>query len=164
MTNGQTSYTRNADTAVAGMPIDSQEGVVKKSYVNPNGVIVFGTFMARVAGTGRSVQAPTTLADDIVAVAERYLAQEEANSYPINSNPAGIVRGPVWMRVEQDVTPDDAVFCDCTGATPGYARKDAGIVGQAAAIAAEVPNARFDGPSITGRDGIKIAPVYLNLN
>ena len=47
----QTSYSRNTDIAFAGMCAESQEGIVKKTYYNPDAAIAFGVFAARKAST-----------------------------------------------------------------------------------------------------------------
>jgi len=156
----QLSYSRNMDKALVGMDGENQEGIQKITMYNPDAALNFGRFIARKAATERTAQYPADANADIMGVSGRYLPTESNGQYPINSALDVTTKGPKWVEVEQDVTPDDTVFAVFGS---GKARKDNGVVGQGAATAVAVPEARFALNSITGRDGVKIALVYLTL-
>lgn len=111
----QTSYAMDQESNVAGdLAYSNIDQCTILTYKNPVDQIKFGRAVAKVSADENGVEKPDSGSSVIVGVSLRDLTIEydssNENLYPALSDVSVMRRGQVYVYVEEDVTPDDAVF------------------------------------------------------
>lgn len=112
----QTSYSNEMGEAVNGQLAYISAPHTTLTYNNPADEIPFGRAVAKVSGDEDGVELPDSATSDIRGIALRDAkivdgAATAENAYPVSSAVAVTKRGSVRCLVDDDVTPDDDVYC-----------------------------------------------------
>jgi hypothetical protein len=164
----QTSYQIYADRAVCGDAYDINDNTEDITLANAsNNTIYFGRMVVQVSGSAGQIDRPSATGQVIAGVARRDINEAQAGFYALQSAVSVRKKGIIWVEVDQDVTPDDAVYMRfaANGARTslGVCRKDDDKL-NGVATADLVTGARFVFlNSFTDKNGVKIAAVDLTL-
>lgn len=116
----QTAYNYSMDVAVSGLLVEASGGAKSiGTWITPDDEIPFGRGVVKKSGDANGVVLPTGGSDRLEGIA-LYDPKVEAgaasveNAYPADTEIAVLKRGKVWVEVDQNVTPDDAVYCRYT--------------------------------------------------
>lgn len=116
----QTDYSNPAsgqagDLAYAG----GNDNLVLTYNVVTGGLIMPGLGVAKISGDDNGIKLPDASNSVLVGVATRDTSEENTEdstfTYAATSNVGVVRRGVVWVLVDQDVTPDDAVYVRFNG-------------------------------------------------
>lgn len=138
-----TEYKAFPGVGLPGARPDENLGIVK-SYNNNSEIIPFGRIVAKVVGEEKGVKLPSLVGDVLLGGSLRADALAINGAYPINESVAVMRQGSIYVELEEDMTPDDAVFVRYAGKAQRQT-----ITFSAEFVTANVINLKIDGVAMT---------------
>lgn len=111
----QLTYTDMAIGQAGDIGLGGETAVSAISYnVVTGGLIKPGLCVAKISADENGIKLPSASSDQLLGVATRDTSEENTDdssfTYAANSAVGVVFRGPIYVSVEENVTPDDDVF------------------------------------------------------
>ena len=95
------------------------------TYSNPNDAIQYGRAVARIPENENGIKPPDASDSSILGVSVKATPTENA-TYPAKSAVSVLRKGRIWVKVEEDVSPDDPVYVKYVGDLGTFRKSDPG--------------------------------------